>query len=207
MASSLPYAQRPVTIGRGLHIWEQFCEQTFVNDPHTRVVSMIDQHDVVDTLEDEDEAADAGVKLEAIDHSVNLLCSLDKNHGHRKKSFNPDAAFRDFIVELDGYIFTDVRENWEPEVSVYRENWMELNCIGVRGDKGQVAQLFGKPVLLFDDKEDNIDLLRQRSIQPEAPLDGIVVRRGRKAYAHVRRGYSIENDPLLWADCVRNFVR
>ena len=83
---------------------------------------------------------------------------------------------------------------------------MEQNCIGVQGDKGQVAQLFGKPVLLFDDKEDNIDLLRQRSIQPEAPLDGIVVKRGRKAHHHVRRNYRYENDPLLWADCVRNFV-
>ena len=201
-----PYEQRPVTICSGLREWEEFCEVTGVSHPHTRVVSMIDHHGVVDTLEDEDEAAQAGVNLELINESVNLLCSLDRKRWHRKKPFTPNAAFRDFVIELDGYVFTDVRESGQPEVSVYRENWMEQNCIGVDGDKGQVAQLFGKPVLLFDDKEDNIDLLRRKSIQPEAPLDGIVVRRGYKAKARVRRNYQIESNPLHWAFWVRNFA-
>ena len=81
---------------------------------------------------------------------------------------------------------------------------MESNCVGIRGDKGQVADLMRKPVLLFDDKEENIDLLRSRS-SSDRPLDGVLVRRGRNACRPVRPGYVCENDPRVWVQICRKF--
>ena len=78
------------------------------------------------------------------------------------------------------------------------------NTIGVRGYKGQVASLFGKPVLLFDDIEKNIELLRHRS-SCQCPLDGVVVRRGSKARWSVRRGFFSSSDPTEWFDIMRYF--
>ena len=80
------------------------------------------------------------------------------------------------------------------DVDVDREPWMESNCVGIRGDKGQVADLMRKPVLLFDDHEENIALLRLRS-SPNLYLDGVLVRRGRKADIPVPPGYLCYNDP------------
>ena len=54
---------------------------------------------------------------------------------------------------------------------------MGQKCIGVRGDKGQVAKLLGVPCILFDCNQDDIDMLRKRST-PQVPLDGVVVCRG-----------------------------
>ena len=51
--------------------------------------------------------------------------------------------------------------------------------VGVRGDKGQVAQLLRAPAMFFDNEEDSVALLRDRSL-PTQPLDGALVRRGRK---------------------------
>ena len=81
---------------------------------------------------------------------------------------------------------------------------MESNCVGIRGDKGQVADLMRKPVLLFDDKEENIDLLRSRS-SSDRPLDGVLVRRGRNAGRPVPPGYVCENDPRVWVQICRKF--
>ena len=133
--------------GPGVHILNEFREVTGLNHPDTYVVSMFDQHHVADSILDWDVACDAGVKLELINNSVNLLCSF--GHNHRRESFRRDSPWHPFIAELDGYIFTDYRVGYRRTVAVYRENWMEMNCVGVRGDKGQVAQLIGKPTLLF----------------------------------------------------------
>ena len=90
------------------------------------------------------------------------------------------------IAECDGYTFTDYDVGMHPSVDIYRESWMDINCIGVRGDKGQLAQLTRKPCILFDDKERNIDLLRSRSTK-ECPLDGVVIRTGGKRFCNQNR--------------------
>ena len=78
-------------------------------------------------------------------------------------------------------------------------------CIGVRGDKGQVAALIGKPCIMFDDQEDNIDLLRERSTD-RVPLEGFVMRRGRKYSRTVSEGFSGTTDCGLWPGLVRRFL-
>ena len=74
--------------------------------------------------------------------------------------------------------------------------------IGVRGDKGQVAALFNKPCLLFDDKEANVDLVRQKG----ADCDGIVVKRHRyfPTYEQIPN-FRYEADPYLWPQIIRDF--
>ena len=114
------------------------------------------------------------------------------------------AAYHPMVAECDGHIFTDYREGHHRDVDVYREPWMKSNCVVVRGDKGQVADLMRKPVLLFDDKEENIDLLRSRS-SSDRPLDGVLVRRGRNVGRPVPPGYLCENDPREWVQICRRF--
>ena len=91
---------------------------------------------------------------------------------------------------MDGYIFTDYRSCWKGYVDVYRENGMRTNCICIRGDKGQAAELFNRPALLFDDKEYNVGLVRSYPTSSNI-IDGVVVRMGRKRN--------------LWADTI-NYV-
>ena len=110
------------------------------------------------------------------------------------------------VASCDGYIFTDYRWSFHATVDVYREAWMPTNCIGVRGDKGQVARLLNIPTLLFDDKEENIDRVRRYKVGHE--LNGVVVRRGRKRKRGVEPGYEcIINDPYKWVARLRHFTQ
>ena len=81
---------------------------------------------------------------------------------------------------------------------------MGMNCIAIRGDKGQAAELLNKPSLLFDDKEDNIDLLRARST-PLNKLDGVVVRMGKKRRYNVARGYVANYHDDHWEGLIADF--
>ena len=64
-----------------------------------------------------------------------------------KDSPRRDLFFLDHLLpihaECDGYIFTDYRIGYYRNVGVDRESWVARNCVAVRGDKGQVAQLLG----------------------------------------------------------------
>ena len=94
---------------------------------------------------------------------VSYLCSKDKEVQAHEQPYWP------MIAELDGYIFCDVDVRHFTTVDVYRDDWMGPmgpKCVGVKGDKGQVASLLRKPTILFDDKEDNV----QRSATSE-PID------------------------------------
>ena len=131
------------------------------------------------------------------------MCSY--GHEHRQRSLDPRNGYYPLVAECDGYIFTDHRAGFYGNVDVYRDPWMPLNCIGVRGDKGQAADLLKKPVLLFDDGEENIDRMRIRS-RDSTPLNGILVRRGRKSHRLVPPSYACLNDPREWVQICRRFA-
>ena len=85
------------------------------------------------------------------------------------------------IDQLDGFIFTDLRHNDNPRVEVYQDDWMmsyddrgRYKCarIGVKGDKGQVVELFNKPTLIFDDHLDNV----KQVLQVQRANAGCIVR-------------------------------
>ena len=81
---------------------------------------------------------------------------------------------------------------------------MPDNCIAIRGDKWQASELLQKPALLFDDKQDNIDLLRDRSTLA-TKLDGVVVRMGRKRNYGVGPGFVANYHPDHWEGLVYDF--
>ena len=92
-------------------------------------------------------------------------------------------------------------------VDVYRDDWMGPmgpKCVGVKGDKGQVASLLRKPTILFDDKEDNVQLLRNRSTTA-CTLDGFIVRRGPKATDPVESGFWKLSNCNDWVTAVEVF--
>ena len=85
------------------------------------------------------------------------------------------------IDQLDGYIFTDLQHNRSARVEVYQDDWMisyddrgrdKCARIGVKGDKGQVVELFNKPTIIFDDREDNVT----RVLQVRGANAGCIVR-------------------------------
>ena len=192
--------RRRTEIRNGGSIWHDFCNASGVLHPSCRVVVMLDHHGVIDTMTPQ-QARHTGVDLDHCNEVTTLMCSFGRQH--RRDAMNTRAAYHSMVAECDGHIFTDYPSGHHRSVDVYREPWMGSNCVGVRGDKGQVAELMRKLVLLFDDNEENIDLLRLRS-SSESPLDGVLVRRGKKAGRSVPPGYLCENDPREWVQiCIR----
>ena len=194
----------PIIIRSGHKVWNEFLQATGINVANT--VALFDKHDVIDTLNRE-EAIESGCDLE---HGVgvrNLVCSYGTCH--RKETFDKNKVWYPFVNEMDGFIFTDQRKaegRYYNQINIYREDWMGITCIGVKGDKGQVAELIGKPVVLFDDKEENIRLLRDRSTA-HTVMDGVVVRRGNKCGKRIQPGFEICNEARLWAEMVKKFDR
>ena len=183
------------------NVWRTFCQMTGLSHPDSHSVVMLDHGGVINTVS-ADEACDTGVERDHLDGTVTLMCSY--GYGHRQESLDPTNDYYPLVAECAGYIFTDYRTGFHESVDVYRDPWMPLNCIGIRGDKGQAADLLKKPVLLFDDKEENIDRMRIRS-RDSTPLSGILVRRGRNSHREVPPSYVCSNDPREWVEICRHF--
>ena len=145
-----------VFVAGGRCIFDQFCNDTGLVQCNS--VSLYDHPNVVDQMS-KNTAIEVGVDL---DHLVDH-CSFLLSYGfsHRRDAFDDCRTCYPMIELLDGYIFTDIRHNQSSVVHVYQDSWMREICkrcivIGVRGDKGQVAQLLNKPAIIFDDREDNV---------------------------------------------------
>ena len=138
-----------VGVRHGNEIWREFRSSTGLDSDNVKVAAMFDLHDVVNTMTF-DEACDTGVDLEFIDEVATFLCSKGKNG--RPNTFLRSNTFSPMINECDGHIFTDYTTGHHRNVDIYKEPWMPTRCIGVKGDKGQIASLMRKPVLLFDDR-------------------------------------------------------
>ena len=67
-----------------------------------------------------------------------------------------------------------------------------------------MASLLRKPTILFDDKEDNVQLLRNRSTTA-CTLDGFIVRRGPKATDPVESGFWKLSNCNDWVTAVEVF--
>ena len=209
-----PLAPSPalVSVRRGRQLWDDFLHATELDSHLVEAAVILDYHDVVDTMSF-DEAAELGTVLDNIGATSIILCS----YGFRKreKGFDETLPWAPLIHECDGYVFTDFRVGWHASVDVYQDAWMidlarerfrdPSMCIGVRGDKGQVAALTRKPCIMFDDKEENIDLLRERATD-RVPLDGFAVRRGRKHGRAVFEGFKCTTDCELWPGLVWQFL-
>ena len=88
-------------------------------------------------------------------------------------------------------------------MDIYRNSWMQKETIRVRGDKGQVAGLFGRPRLLFDDHEYQVDAVRRKGVS----ADGVVVRLSRRSSSEQRNpDYTYSSDPYECKDIVKDLI-
>ena len=171
-------------IASGTDLFYRFCEHTGLHTVDS--ISFFDHHNVVDTIMDERTAVTLGVDLSYLDdHGSVLLSYSGKGSPHRPNAFDDHNVFFPMINEMDGFIFTDLRERERAAVHVYQEDWMEtfshddkgrLKCdiVCVEGDKGQAAELFEVPSIMFDDQENNV-----RKVMLAGPRNaGCVVRIG-----------------------------
>ena len=133
----------PTRIFRGRDLWDEFYEEAGVANCNS--VSLFDKHNVADTLTNF-EAEQSGGAIDFMPGIRSVLLSYGRRH--RKGTFDRNTRYYPFISSMDGYIFTDFPQCWKDDVEVYRENWMPKNCITIRGDKGQAAELLVKPALV-----------------------------------------------------------
>ena len=182
-------------------MWNEFLEATQSSRSSITAAALFDHHHVVDTLS-HPEACTVGVELDHNPVVVSYLCSFSWKY--RQRAFFEDVPYRPMISELDGFIFPDYRFGRDKDVDVYRERWMTPNCVRISGDKGQVASLLRRPAILFDDKEANVRRLRARSTEG-CTLDGVIVRRGLKAYNPVEWGFVELSNCNDWITAIEAF--
>ena len=183
-------------IASGKDLFRRFFEHTGLHTVDS--ISFFDHHNVVDTIMEERTAMKLGIDLSYLDdHGSVLLSYSGKGSRHRPNAFKEHNVFFPMINEMDGYIFTDFKERERAAVHVYQEDWMKtfshddkgrLKCsiICVEGDKGQAAELFEVPSIMFDDQENNV-----RKVMLAGPRNaGCVVRIGhvndRRRSLHMR---------------------
>jgi len=187
-------------VKKGWHDWQNFMQDTGLHD--AEVIGLYDMNDVVNTLSSDD-AASVGVECEhGADYGIlNCICSFGTNPEHISNMFDPTRPYAPFIAEMDAVILTTTRSSKRNTVSISKLPNTPNTCRVVHGDKGQAAALLRKPVVLFDDKEENVAQVCT-AVDPSA---GFVVRRGRKSYMHVSPGYEIASHPMQWPSLVRKF--
>ena len=83
---------------------------------------------------------------------------------------------------------------------------MEDNMVCIDGDKGDAAQLLGLPLILFDDREDNIVDIVNKGHERNV---GVVVRRGDSSHrrVHPRNRHLVINNPHDWVYWSWRFAR
>ena len=117
---------------------------------------------------------------------------LSKGRGHRHEVLDDsiNEGWRPLLNACDRLsVYTDYFQGHHWKVDFLREPWMATTEVIMRGDKSQLAALLRKPCLLFDNRWDNIALLRGRCTD-QIPLNGALVRRGAKAWDPERPGFS-----------------
>jgi hypothetical protein len=132
-----------------------------------------------------------------------VVCSYGR--GHVDDTMKKSAPSAPFVHSAAGHIFTDHREHWHDRVDVRRDPFEPLTTIHIRGDKGDAAALLGCPVLLFDDKERNLDQVVAKGVRGS---DGVLVRQGRHAYRRVDTKWKdlVCRDPWRWPGIVESWA-
>ena len=176
---------------QSLVLWTSWSCQNIL--PHFHAVVAFDMHNVLDTMSQEQAGKMSGLKTQR-----NALAVLSRGPVRWKESFNIKLA-------ADIYLYTEVIQHDGP-VRVYQFNGMPSNVICIDGDKGDVAALLGLPLLLFDDKERNLDVVLKKGV---AGCEGVLVRRGDASQRNVWRAWRchVSNDPQDWIHRGRRFIQ
>ena len=110
-----------------------------------------------------------------------------------------------FFQIADFFIFTEKIGSKEP-VSIYRLPGMRDDMVCISGDKGDASQLLGLPLILFDDKADNLDDVIRKGHTNNV---GVLVRRGEAVGRSLPRKCEtmVINDPHDWVYWSWQFAR
>ena len=192
-----------MNIRNGGNIWREWLHVTG-NTP-SKTLICIDKHRAVDDFS-VDEAVDVGAEFDHMDEICAFICSFSKPRGrglaHRTNTFEEEAPWDQFIQQIGGVVFTDRPVSHDRYVEIYRSEWMGPRVIGFNGDKGQVAALMTRPTLIFDDKKENITLVRKRGVES----DGILVKRPNlRSNVSQESDFRCEADPYRWIPIIQDF--
>lgn len=164
-------------------------------------VLAFDKHNVVDTMNAEECSRFIGLRNQ-VHYRNNLggaLALISRGIGRWRESLEEGEQMASYKC-ADFLTYTE-KIGRDPDrdgaIRVWRYPGMESHMICIDGDKGDAAQLLGLPLILFDDKEDNLTDIVDKGHSRNV---GVVVRRGeavnRKVY---RRNRAMEiNHPHSW---------
>ena len=198
------------TISRGGGLFHRFCQEVGVNECDS--ISLFDHHNVIDELR-RNTAIKVGLDMDHFDEQCSVLLSY--GHMHRRNVFSRENDWYPMVAEMDGYIFTDVRRGQSERVEVYQNSWMREIChergyepnsiVGMTGDKGQAAYLLGRPVILFDDKEENVSQVLSASNFNAGCVVRIGSLAGRRVCCNTLAQPQVSRNPLEWCDMAKRF--
>ena len=183
---------------QSLALWTSWGHQNILPDVHAVVA--FDKHNVLDTISHEQAS-----KMSCLRTQRNALAVLSRGPEHWKQSFNINKEWHLAARAADIYLYTEAIHHEGP-VCVYQVDGMPSNAICIDGDKGDVAALLGLPVLLFDDRERNLDDIIKKGV---AGCEGVLVRRGDASQREVRRDWRsrVINDPEDWIHQALGFIK
>ena len=183
---------------QSLALWTSWGHQNILPDVHAVVA--FDKHNVLDTISFEQAS-----KMSCLSTQRNALAVLSRGPAHWKQSFNIKKEWHLAAQAADIYLYTEAIHHEGP-VCVYQVDGMPSNAICIDGDKGDVAALLGLPVLLFDDRERNLDDIIKKGV---AGCEGVLVRRGDASQREVRRDWRsrVINDPEDWIHQGLGFIK
>ena len=183
---------------QSLALWTSWGHQNILPDVHAVVA--FDKHNVLDTISFEQAS-----KMSCLSTQRNALAVLSRGPAHWKQSFNIKKEWHLAAQAADIYLYTEAIHHEGP-VCVYQVDGMPSNAICIDGDKGDVAALLGLPVLLFDDRERNLDDIIKKGV---AGCEGVLVRRGDASQREVRRDWRsrVINDPEDWIHQALGFIK
>jgi hypothetical protein len=132
------------------------------NVPQAPAVALFDKHGVIDTLS-EIEAQKLAI---AMDHT-NMPYGLCSYAGPERTWDTCHGSFpwSPFLASCDFLIFAREPFNSDPDgrVDVSPDRDLPDKAIRIRGDKGDAARLLGVPVVMFDDRGDQLENILQKA--------------------------------------------
>ena len=172
-----------------LGLWRSWHEQNIA--PEMISVMAFDKNNVLDRM-----CWDHAGKLICVRTHNNALAVVSRSTKRWGEVFDTKLEWHLAARAADINIFTETIHHAGP-VRVFRLDGMLANTICINGDKGDVAALIGLPMLLFDDREENLDDVLKKGI---SGCEGVLVRRRSASQRRVPRHWRehLINDSQQW---------
>ena len=213
--SSTSYMHHGVEIknATSYHTWRDFESRHlwYRDNPLYTCVMAFDKHNVVDTMNPEESLRFVGLRNQV--HFKNNLggALVLLSRGTSRWTDALEEGDQTVFYRCADFLIYTEKINRDPDrdgpVSIWRYPEMESHMICINGDKGDAAQLLGLPMILFDDKEENLTDIIDKGHRQNV---GVVVRRGEAVNRRIKRRNNrsmVINDPHAWVYWSWRFAR